>query len=99
MRAGDQQFFRREARDDFAAIFGDDDFFFETRGGPAVGCGPVGFQREDHAFFDHFGMIEGNQAAEDRFLPDRQADAVAILQCKGGFFVGEAELFALWARA
>ena len=57
--------------------------------------GPVGFERKDHAFFDHFGIIERNQAAEDRFLPDRQTDAVAVLQRKSGFFIGEAELLRL----
>ena len=58
LRAGDQQFFRWETGDDFAAIFRHYDFFFKPRGGPTVGGGPIGFQPEDHAFFDHFGMIE-----------------------------------------
>ncbi len=37
-------------------------------------------------------MVEGDQAAEDRLLPDRQADAVAVLEGEGGGLVGEAEL-------
>ena len=40
-----------------------------------------------------YWMLKGNQAADDRLLPDRKADAVAILQREAGFFVGEPELF------
>src|SRR3990172_12262308 len=40
-------------------------------------------------------MIEGHETAENWFLPDRQADAVAVLESEGGFFVGEAEFFRL----
>ena len=37
-------------------------------------------------------MVEGDQPAEDRLLPDRQADAVPELQRERRFLVGEPEL-------
>src|SRR5690348_1767833 len=45
-RAGDQQLLGGEACDDLAAIFGDYELLLDARGGPAVGGGPEGFQRE-----------------------------------------------------
>jgi hypothetical protein len=40
-------------------------------------------------------MLERNQAADDRLLPDGQADAVTVLQRESGFFIGETELLRL----
>ena len=95
MRTSDEQFLGGKARDDLAAILGDDELLFDARRRPAIGGGPEGLQREDHSFFDHLGMIERDQAAEDRLFPDREADAVAILQREGRLFIGEAELLGL----
>ena len=41
-------------------------------------------------------MVERDQPAEDRLLPDRQADAVPVLQGERGLLVGEAELLGAW---
>jgi hypothetical protein len=95
MGPGHQQFFRREPRDHLAAILRDHYFFLQAGRRPAVRGGPVSFQREDHSLFDHFGMIEGNQAAKDRLFPDREADAMAVLQRESGLFVGKAKFFGL----
>ena len=92
MPACDQQLFRRETRDDFVSGFGDDNFFFDARRAPAVGGGPEGFQRKHHSGLDLARMIEGDQAADDGFFPDRQTNAVAVLQSEGGFFIGEAKV-------
>src|ERR1019366_2705620 len=89
--AGDEEFVGGEARDDLVARFGDDDFFFDAGRAPAVLCGPEGFEREDHAGLDFVGVLQRNEAADDGLFPDRKADAVAVLQAEGGFFVGEAE--------
>src|SRR5437016_1970309 len=36
-------------------------------------------------------MVERNQPAQDRLLPDRETDAVPVLEREGGLLVGEAE--------
>src|SRR5258708_33055917 len=38
-------------------------------------------------------MVERDQATDHRFLPDGEADTVAVLQRKASFFVGESKLF------
>src|SRR5580704_15365822 len=91
MRARDEQFLRWETRDDLVAGFGDHNFLFNARRGPSIGGRPEGFQSEYHSGLDLVGMIQRNQAADDRFFPDRQADAMSVLQSEGGFFVGESE--------
>src|SRR5579872_1372086 len=40
-------------------------------------------------------MIEGDQAADDRLLPDRQPNTVAVLQSEAGFLVGKSEFLRL----
>src|SRR5215472_8255850 len=40
-------------------------------------------------------MIEGDQPADDRLFPDRKSHAMAILQSKTRFLVGEPELLRL----
>ena len=94
VRAGDEKFFRREPRDHFVPRRGDYDFFFDARRAPAVRRRPEGFQREHHARLDLHRMLERNQAADHRLLPDGEPDAVAVLQRERGFFVGEAEVVA-----
>ena len=37
-------------------------------------------------------MLERDEAAEDRLLPDREADAVAELEGESSLLIGEAEL-------
>src|SRR5271165_6459048 len=56
--AGHQQFFGREARDDFVAGFGDHDFFFDAGRAPSIGRGPESFEREHHARLDFAGMFQ-----------------------------------------
>src|SRR5579871_866807 len=95
MSAGDHQLFGRELGDDFVAGWRHDDFFFDARGAPAVLRRPERFEREDHARLKRVRMIQRNQAADHWLFPDRQADAVAVLQSEGGLFVREAELLRL----
>src|SRR5919106_1277151 len=40
-------------------------------------------------------MVEGNQATENRFLPNRQADPVTVLERESRFFIGKAEFLCL----
>src|SRR5688572_10704824 len=56
--ASDHELFSGEARDNFTAIFGNDELLFNTRGRPAISGWPVGFERENHSFFNFFGTIE-----------------------------------------
>src|SRR5579883_467230 len=96
VRACDEQLLSREARNHLTAIFGENQLFFDARCCPAVAGGPEGYKREDHPLFDHFRMIQRDEAAEDRFLPDREAHAMPILQREGGLFICEAKRFCLW---
>src|SRR3984957_437361 len=92
VRAGYQQLFGGEARDNFVSGGRDYDLLFDARGAPAIGGGPERFEREYHARFDGDRMLEGNQAADDGLLPDGEADAVAVLQGEGVFFILENEI-------
>ena len=69
--ARDEQLFRREARDDFVAGFGHDDFFLDARRAPAVLRGPERLERKDHSGLDLAWMLFRYQFADYRFLPDR----------------------------
>src|SRR5208337_309430 len=89
--AGYQEFFGREARDDFVASFGDNDFLLDARGTPAIRRGPEGFQSEHHARLDFAGVIERDEAADHWLLPDGEANAVTVLQCEAGLLVRETE--------
>ena len=91
-RAADQEILGREASDDLAPVGGYHDLFLDSRGRPAVGGGPVGLECEDHALLKHLGMVEGDEAAEDRPFPDRQADTVPVLERERGHLVFEPEL-------
>src|SRR5271163_186122 len=73
------------------AGFGNDDFFFNPSGAPAVGRRPESFESKHHAGFDFARMLQRNQAADHRLLPNGEADSVTILQCESRFFVGEPE--------
>src|SRR5208282_5345268 len=95
MSARDQQFLGREARDDFVAGLGDDDFFLDTRGAPAISRGPESFQRKHHSWLDFAGVIERHETADYRLLPDGEADAVTVLQREAGFLVRETEFLRL----
>src|SRR5438132_13183307 len=93
---GDEKLLRRKTCDYLTAIFSHHDFFLETRRRPAIGCRPVSFQSEHHAFLDYLGVVERNQTAEYRLFPDRQTHAMTILQRERRLFVGKTELLGLW---
>ncbi len=78
--------------DHLRAVAGDDEFLLDPRRPPAVRRGPVGLQREDHAYFEHLGLVERDEPAEDRLLPDRQAYSVPELEGERSFLVRESEL-------
>src|SRR5215469_18715684 len=92
LAARHQQFLRGKLCDHLTAVRGDDEFLLDPRGRPAIAGGPVGLQGENHALLQRLGMIQRHQPAEDRLLPDGQADPVAVLQAEGGGLVGETEL-------
>src|SRR5437879_3535361 len=77
-----QQFFGREARDHFVAGRRDHDFFLDARRAPAVGGGPEGLQRKHHARLQFVRVLQRDQAADHRLLPNRQAHSVPKLQCE-----------------
>src|SRR6266536_3021129 len=93
---GDQHVLGREPGDDLAAVVGYAALLLDPRGRRAVRRRPVGLQRENHAWLDALGVLERHQPAEDRLLPDGQADAVAVLQGEGGLLAREAELGGPW---
>src|SRR6202035_5218031 len=53
------------------------------------------FESKHHPRLDSHGLLERNQAADHRLLPDGEADTVAVLQSETGFFVRETELLRL----
>src|SRR5262245_2813300 len=91
-RATDEQLLGGAAGDHLAAIGGDDDLLLDARRRPAVARRPVRLEGEDHALLEHLRVLERQEPAEDRSLPDRQAHTVSILQGERGHLVGEAEL-------
>ena len=90
--ARDEQLLGRELREKSRSIGGDVDLLFDSAGRRAVGGGPVGLDREDHSFLELNWVLEGVEATHQRLLPDRQADAVAVLEAEGLLLVREAEL-------
>src|SRR4051794_36000178 len=93
--AGDDEVLRREARDHLAAVLRDDELLLDARSRPAVARRPERLEREDHALADLLGVLDRDEPAEDRLLPDRQPDAVAELEGERRLLVGEAELLGL----
>src|ERR1700758_3992488 len=73
----------------------DYDFFFDASGAPAVSRRPESLEGEHHARLDFDGVLERDETADYRLLPDGEADAVSVLQGEGGFFVGETEILRL----
>src|SRR5919204_222616 len=71
---------RREAGDHLAAVGRHHELLLDPRRRPAVGGRPEGLEREHHPLLDRLGMVERHEPADDRLLPDREADAVAELQ-------------------
>src|ERR671914_597378 len=93
--AGDHQVLGREAGDHLATVGRDHELLLDARGGPAVARRPERLEGEDHARLYLLGMVERDEPAEDRLLPDRKAYAVAELERERGLLVGEAELLRL----
>src|SRR5436190_6217563 len=99
-RAGDgvlaagahEQLLGREAGDHLAARARHDELLLDPRRRPAVARRPERLEREDHALLDRLRIVERDEPAEDRLLPDREADAVPVLERERGLLVGEAEL-------
>src|SRR3984893_7455942 len=56
--AGDHKIFSRETCDDFVTSFGNDNFFLDARGTPAVGGGPERLESKHHSWFDFVRMLE-----------------------------------------
>ncbi len=89
---GDQQLLGGELRDHLASVGGHDDLLLDARRTPAVCGGPIGLEREHHALLELLGVLERDQAREDRLLPDGQPDTMTVLEGECGLLVGEAEL-------
>src|SRR5579862_5455662 len=92
MGARNQQLFGRETRDHFVPGWRDYNLFLDARGTPSVRRWSERLQREHHSGLDLTGMVERHEAADDRLLPDRQADSVPILQSEGRLFIRESEV-------
>src|SRR5215472_10271691 len=95
VHASHQQIFSWEARDDLAAVFSDNKLLLDASRRPTITGRPEGLKGEDHALLNHFWMVERDKAAEDRFLPDGESDAMTVLEREGRFFIREAKLFCL----
>ena len=78
----DHQVLGREARNDLAAVLGDHELLLDPRRRPAVARRPERLEREHHPLADLLRVVERDEPAEDRFLPDREPDAVAELERK-----------------
>ena len=86
-----RNFIYRPLGEQVTAILGDDHLFLDARGARAVFRALPGFEREHHAFFQRL-VLAGEALGEDRPLPQRQADAVAVLQQKRLGLVAVAEI-------
>src|SRR5579862_2874542 len=75
--------------------FRDDDFFLDARRAPSVRRRPESFEREHHARLQFVRMVERYKAADNRLFPDREANAVAVLQGERRFFIWESEFLRL----
>src|SRR5207249_3645233 len=51
---------------------------------------------DHHPLLDRLRMVERDQAAEDWLLPDREPDAVPVLERERRLLVREAELLGTW---
>src|SRR5690349_20887841 len=67
--ARDEQLLGRELGDDLAAGGRDDQLLLDAGGADPVGRWPVGLEGEEHALLELLGMIDRDQAREDRLLP------------------------------
>src|SRR3972149_3519324 len=98
MMAGDHEIVGGEARDDLVTCFGDNNLFFDARRAPTI-CGwPISFKRKDHAWLDLGRMIERDESADDRLLPNRETNTMPVLQRECGFFIWETEFFGFWPQ-
>src|SRR6516164_746371 len=68
-----------EVGDDLAAVLGHHDLFLDAGGAGAVLGAFPGLEREHHAFFQ-WGVLPRIALGNDRPLPEREPDAVAVLQ-------------------
>ena len=92
MRPGHQQLICRKFRDDFMPGLRNHDLLFNPRGAPAILRGPERLQRKHHPRLDLMRMLQRNQAADHRFLPDRQPDSMPILQPECRLFIRKSKL-------
>src|SRR5215469_9285973 len=90
--AGDEQLLRGKSGDDFVAGRGHDDFLFDAGSAPAISRRPERLQRKYHPRLDLLRMIEGNETADNRLLPDGEADSMTVLQSESRLFIGKAEV-------
>jgi hypothetical protein len=77
-QATGNQVVRWEIRNDLAAFFRRDHFFFDSGGSPIFGTFPA-FDCEHHAFLEH-SVLGMKSSREDRALPQTQANSGAVLQ-------------------
>src|SRR3954462_6091136 len=78
-----------------AAVLGHGEVPLEARRRPAVARRPERLEREHHALADLLGVVDRDEPAEDRLLPDRQPNAAAELQRERRLLIREAELLRL----
>src|SRR5438105_3403996 len=95
MCARHEQLLRREACNDLAAIFRHHQLLLDASGCPAIGGWPEGLQGENHALLDDLRVIQRDESAKDRLLPNREPYSMPVLQGKGSLLIGKAELWSL----
>src|SRR5437868_4160811 len=95
VRSRHHQLFCRESRNHFVPRRGHYNFFFNARRAPPVARRPECFERKHHSRHDLVRMLQRNQPADDRLLPDRQSDAVSELKRERRLFVRKPKLLRL----
>src|SRR5579859_2576936 len=90
--ASHQQLLGREPEDGLAAGGRYHHLFLDPCRGVTVGGRRIGLQREDHALLDLDRVLERVEPADDRALPQRQANAMSELKTEAFFFALEPEV-------
>src|SRR6266545_5509118 len=96
MMTCDHKLICREACDDLMSSLSNHDFLFDTCCAPAICRWPVGFKRKHHTGIDFKWMIERNESADYRLLPNGQSDTMTILQSETRLFICKTKFFSFW---